>query len=243
MERRKKRVSIQNTEEIEERLRAAKGDTDAPMRKRERLQLMAKLFQGKNKPFFKNKAGLRRKKHFGLWKYFISGRANDAGERRKFYISMDCRKLTGQQAKEQKFLDFKLCLMPWDRSNVFEKVRSDINIGYKLGGKQLEDWGLPIGIVESFLIHAPGIRELFDWQAECLSVDAEVLLGRRNLVYFAPTSGGKSMVAEILLLRSVLGLRRRALYVLPFVSIVTEKEIWLTKLLENVNVRLQAFHS
>lgn len=70
-----------------------------------------------------------------------------------------------------------------------------------------------------------------------------MLLGRRNLVYFAPTSGGKSMVAEILLLRSVLGMRRRALYVLPFVSIVTEKEIWLTKLLENVNVRLQAFHS
>ena len=39
-------------------------------------------------------------------------------------------------------------------------------------------------------------------QAECLC-QRDVLLGR-NLVYCAPTSGGKSMVAEILALRRLL---------------------------------------
>lgn len=51
------------------------------------------------------------------------------------------------------------------------------------------------------------------------------------------------MVAEMLLLRAILGFKKRALYILPFVSIVMEKEAALTRLLENVNVKLAAFHS
>lgn len=50
-------------------------------------------------------------------------------------------------------------------------------------------------------------------------------------------------MAEILMLRAILGFRKRCLYVLPFVSIVTEKESFLTKILENLNVKIQAFHS
>ena len=65
---------------------------------------------------------------------------------------------------------------------------------------------------------------MFEWQAECLGKNHQVLAGKKNLVYFAPTSGGKSMVSEILMLRSILGLKKRALYILPFVSIVMEKE-------------------
>lgn len=56
-----------------------------------------------------------------------------------------------------------------------------------------------------------------------LSRRSAVLSQGRNLVYCAPTSGGKSLVAEVLMLRRVLTTGRPAMVVLPFVSICSEK--------------------
>lgn len=64
---------------------------------------------------------------------------------------------------------------------------------------------------------------MFDWQVGCLQTSPAVVTGKSNLVYFAPTSGGKSIVSEILMLRAILGYKKRAIYVLPYVSIVSEK--------------------
>lgn len=58
-------------------------------------------------------------------------------------------------------------------------------------------------------------------QAHCL-LQPGVLRGG-NLVYCAPTSGGKSLVAEVLMLRAIASTRKTALLVLPFVSICEEK--------------------
>jgi len=51
------------------------------------------------------------------------------------------------------------------------------------------------------------------------------------------------MVSEVLMLRAILGYKRRCMYILPFVSIVTEKEQYLTKICENVNMKIIALHS
>ena len=70
---------------------------------------------------------------------------------------------------------------------------------------------------------------LYPWQAECLCTPG-VLQGR-NLVYCAPTSGGKTLVGEILLLRQILSTGRPALLVLPFVALCAEKSAHLRKIL------------
>ncbi len=51
-----------------------------------------------------------------------------------------------------------------------------------------------------------GVRELYPWQAAALECGAD----GANLVYCAPTSGGKSLVAEVLMLRALLASHRPA---------------------------------
>ncbi|XP_052209368.1 helicase and polymerase-containing protein TEBICHI isoform X2 [Diospyros lotus] len=85
-----------------------------------------------------------------------------------------------------------------------------------------------------------GISKLYPWQVDCLQVDG--VLQKRNLVYCASTSAGKSFVAEILMLRRVLTGGKMALLVLPYVSICAEKAEHLEALLEPLGKHVRSYY-
>ncbi|XP_020228897.1 helicase and polymerase-containing protein TEBICHI [Cajanus cajan] len=85
-----------------------------------------------------------------------------------------------------------------------------------------------------------GISKLYNWQVDCLRVNG--VLQRRNLVYCASTSAGKSFVAEILMLRRVIVTGKMAVLVLPYVSICAEKAEHLERLLEPLGKHVRSYY-
>ncbi|XP_040001213.1 DNA polymerase theta isoform X2 [Xiphias gladius] len=101
----------------------------------------------------------------------------------------------------------------------------------------LSSWGLPKPVLERYQKH--GVTRMFEWQAQCLTV-GQVLQGG-NLVYSAPTSAGKTLVSELLMLKRVLETRRKALFILPFVSVAKEKMHYLKSVFEEAGVHVEGY--
>lgn len=93
-------------------------------------------------------------------------------------------------------------------------------------------YGLPVSLVDNFA--KLGVNAIYPWQATCLLGKGH-LTGEKNLVYSAPTGGGKSLVAEVMMLKRVItSPTKKALLVLPYVALVQEKMQWLRRLVEGV---------
>ncbi|KAI6652765.1 DNA polymerase theta-like [Oopsacas minuta] len=102
---------------------------------------------------------------------------------------------------------------------------------------KLSNWSLPPTVLEAY--KNIGIECMFRWQVECL-MKQDVLIGR-NLIYSAPTSSGKTLVAEMLILKRILEVKKKAIYVLPYISIVNEKVHHLKQLLKGCGLRVGGF--
>lgn len=96
----------------------------------------------------------------------------------------------------------------------------------------ISKWGLPTKIVTAY--QKAGVTTLFPWQAECLN--RRNVLDGMNLVYSAPTSAGKTLVAEILLLKRVVETRKKGLFVLPFVALAREKMVNLQRIFKGEDI-------
>jgi DNA polymerase theta len=86
------------------------------------------------------------------------------------------------------------------------------------------------------------ITSLHDWQVECLSLPSVKAGG--NIIFSAPTSAGKSIVCDLFYLRTLLeNPGKTVIFVLPFVSLIAEKEKHLKALCESMNLKFSSLHS
>lgn len=97
-------------------------------------------------------------------------------------------------------------------------------------------YGLPDYLVQNF--SSLGINSMYPWQSACLA-GRNILSGSKNLVYTAPTGGGKSLVADLLMLKKVIeNPKKKAILVLPYIALVQEKLTWLRTIVEGVKKNL-----
>ncbi|TLD12213.1 uncharacterized protein PgNI_03070 [Pyricularia grisea] len=93
-------------------------------------------------------------------------------------------------------------------------------------------YALPNQLVQNFA--SLGIHSIYPWQKQCL-LGPGLLRGQKNLVYTAPTGGGKSLVADVLMLKQVVAEPgAKALLVLPYVALVQEKVAWLRQVVQGM---------
>ncbi|XGW15549.1 hypothetical protein V3C99_001202 [Haemonchus contortus] len=81
------------------------------------------------------------------------------------------------------------------------------------------------------------INYLFEWQSDVIEF-AEA--NPCNIVYSAPTSAGKSIVAELIALRLALT-GRKVLFLLPYISVARERLHFLQRAWRRVDVQVAAF--
>lgn len=106
--------------------------------------------------------------------------------------------------------------------------------------RELTYWGLTRGAKRA--CEAKGVRALYDWQVDCLSLPG-VFEGAANLLFSAPTSGGKSLVADILMLRRLAARPGTiGVFVLPFVALCDERANSLEGLFAGTEVRVRRLY-
>lgn len=63
-----------------------------------------------------------------------------------------------------------------------------------------------------------------------------------NLVFSAPTSAGKTLISEILMVKNCLERNKKCIFILPFISIVREKMIGFQELFYSTGLRVDGFY-
>ncbi|KAL3124420.1 hypothetical protein niasHT_007703 [Heterodera trifolii] len=88
--------------------------------------------------------------------------------------------------------------------------------------------------------HIRDFHSLYAWQRECLE-DKRLVEGRENFVLWLPTGAGKTVVAELMMLRECVRWRRNCLLILPYVAIVQEKVISLSSFEEKLGIIVEEY--
>lgn len=107
---------------------------------------------------------------------------------------------------------------------------------------KLSSWGLPASTSHRYE-SVMKVSSLFQWQIDCLRADSDdTYLNGKNLIFSAPTSGGKTLVSEILMMRRLATVKGTILFVVPFISIAEEKVKMFRKIWQDLQISVRVFH-
>ncbi|EUD65888.1 DNA polymerase theta subunit [Plasmodium inui San Antonio 1] len=114
--------------------------------------------------------------------------------------------------------------------------------GDHLGGtpecdyQQLHAYRIEEAIIENY--KKEQIKELYPWQVECLSELKRVRWEEReSFLFVAPTSGGKTLVAEIFAFEQM-DKTEKTFFLFPLNSLINEKMSYLKKLCRGTNIKV-----
>ena len=97
-----------------------------------------------------------------------------------------------------------------------------------VGKEKLEDV-VPTFVAEN--LARAGVTKLHSWQRTCVAYAESqgVMSGDQNFLFTAPTSAGKTLVAEVIMLKSLVERHKAALFVVPYRCLVDERTEWLRR--------------
>jgi len=85
-------------------------------------------------------------------------------------------------------------------------------------------------------------KTLYPWQVALLE-NEDVLDRGKNIIYSSPTSGGKTVVSEIIMTRRLTVDKTKVVFLLPFKAIIEEKVIDLNEKFKDVGWKANPYHS
>uniref|UniRef100_A0AAF5PQV6 Type III restriction enzyme n=1 Tax=Wuchereria bancrofti TaxID=6293 RepID=A0AAF5PQV6_WUCBA len=83
------------------------------------------------------------------------------------------------------------------------------------------------------------ISKFYDWQNQCLN--DEHLISGKNMILSMATGAGKTLVAEIVMLRELINRRRSCILVVPYVAIAQEKVYSLSLFEDKFNICIEEY--
>lgn len=175
----------------------------------------------------------------------------DGRSRRRYYISRTGKSFSGADASKMYRLERSEVLGSTARSElqylmnmVGSRLRDDENGGGTFDWKQLRSWGIPSSVAESY--KSAGVEGLFDWQVDILHrsiLNEQQEDTNSNLIYSAPTSGGKTLVSEVLMLRRLARRGGTIFFVVPFVALAEQKTTYFQEMWKDMHIGVRPFHA
>ncbi len=108
----------------------------------------------------------------------------------------------------------------------------------------LSSWGIPDSVVAKY--KQRGVEKLFPWQRTALLGAIKAASSEEqchHVIYSAPTSGGKTLVSEILMLRKLAMRRGTIFFVVPFVALADQKTTYFRDVWGDLKVGVMSFHA